>query len=336
MTTSCRILRFVSCALAGLALAATLLRPETALAHSTAKCKITSVSVSPSTMNAGAVTPPAVPAPRTITLTLMVSYTNGTGGNCDGAIAFYRAAGATPALRRTGGSDTLPYQIKSGGASLITSSGLAPTSYLPFSINVRHASGTAIATVSVDVQLSPSGLPTQGSYSDSLELRVYRRNGAALTTDCDAARQMILTASVNAACSFASFDNRHQTIQVSSKGMPLGMATPPPRFVVSCNAPSRLTLTSKNGGMTLNDVAKQQLPRAATGFKNWIDYQVNVSGPAGTLSLSTSSATSASSRFSMSTFSGRSGNVVIQPLSGTEPLLSGNYSDQLNIVIDPQ
>ena len=98
---------------------------------------------------------------------------------------------------------------------------------------------------------------------------------------------------------------------------------------VICNAPTNITLSSGNNGV-------KAAVSAPAGFVNVIGYSASAAlgGATATLDTTTSSATTGI----ISSANGATGTlaVVIAPQSPSQPLMKGNYSDVLSVLLAPQ
>ncbi len=105
-------------------------------------------------------------------------------------------------------------------------------------------------------------------------------------------------------------------------------------YAVICNQASDLSLTSLNGAMTTASAA-------AAGFENIIDYTAGLSGFATLAAGSTATTPAAAGSESLGTTTRATAGsenitVAITPITNTNPLVQGTYTDTLRLTITPQ
>lgn len=105
-----------------------------------------------------------------------------------------------------------------------------------------------------------------------------------------------------------------------------------PYVNVVCNAPSTIQLKSTQGGVTT--------AATGTGFTNIINYQASATWNGQTATIDTASITTAAGQETGTAepVSAGSGDldVTITPEANSQPLIGGNYSDSLFVLLTPQ
>lgn len=104
---------------------------------------------------------------------------------------------------------------------------------------------------------------------------------------------------------------------------------------VVCNGPSTLLLTSLNGGV-LNTTT-------SSGFDNIINYEASATWSSVTATINTETDPAASvggsedgTPAAVSTAGSGSLSVTITPITNSQPLIAGTYSDTLRVTLTPQ
>jgi hypothetical protein len=125
------------------------------------------------------------------------------------------------------------------------------------------------------------------------------------------------------------------TIGIDSSGNVIVSPITPtnsPYVNVVCNAPSTIQLKSTQGAVTT--------AAAGTGFQNIIDYQASATwnGQTATIDTATIPTAAGQETGTAEPVSAGSGDldVTITPELNSEPLIGGNYSDSLFVLLTPQ
>jgi hypothetical protein len=125
------------------------------------------------------------------------------------------------------------------------------------------------------------------------------------------------------------------TIPVSASGLVVTTPITPanaPYLNVACNMPATLQLTSNQGGV--------KNITTGSGFTNVIDYQASATWNGTTATIDTATISTATGQESGTAQPVNSGSdslsVTITPEANTQPLVAGNYSDELFVVLSPQ
>jgi hypothetical protein len=153
-----------------------------------------------------------------------------------------------------------------------------------------------------------------------------------------AQQQIQISATVPQSCTIGGSDTGvldTATIPISASGAVVTAPITPahsPYLSVACNMPSTLQLTSNEGGVKSGTTA--------SGFSNIIDYQASATWNGVPATLDTSLVSSAAGPESGNAEPVPAGSgslsVVITPEANTEPLVAGNYTDTLFVVLSPQ
>lgn len=309
-----------------------------------AACSVNSagLSVTPVAANTGTYTPPTVPAAQT--QAIVVSGTlrvTGGGGTCRVGMAFHRTS--LPAtMARSGGGATLAYGITtSGGTSLLYTGGGNPsTSNMYIAQGTIFGSYTALpftATFPVQFAMSPVDPQRAGSYSDGPTLHIFSIGNGNNVTDVGSFG-FTVTGTVSSVCTIGGVSNPtadSAAIPVSSAGVVSTAAINKAYANVSCNSLTNVVATSLNGGL-------KGSAAAASGFTDIIDYSVAATFGGATSNLNTSSVATAAGTETGSTATTSSAtpsgslSVSITPISASQPLAAGSYSDTLRITVTAQ
>lgn len=296
-----------------------------------AVCTISNISFSPTSANAGTYTIPTAPTAQGISI--VISFTTAGNGNCQFGVAFRRTS--LPAVMTRVGGGALPYTIRTqagGGTTLLFTGATPGSNFFPILVNTGQ---TSSGPHSVFFLEQPVGPVPSGSYTDSnLTLEIYNRNGGNLTGSALRSIPFTVNGTVTSVCTISNPNNIGQTIGVGSTGLTTGMATGAPNVNVSCTGPSNVALISQNGAVTLGGVLEATLT-AVPDFRNKIEYSASTNGGAGTVSLDTATANSASGVFNAAAVTNGT-TVTIAPQASVVPLVAGTYSDTLILRITPQ
>jgi hypothetical protein len=284
----------------------------------------TSVNVSP------AYDPYAV-GDRIQTFTVTVTNPSPTQ-TCNFALSFTRAS--LPATM-TNGSTTLQYTIEStGGATLLQTTGFVFLTSPPAANRLAGFVGVS-SSVNLTVRIRiPAGQTSAsaGSYTDNtVTIGIYRLIIGLPIAIVDE-RTFTVTTTIAPACILPAPDNTSLNFTSAiSAGLPDPLVVLRSTFTgVACTQRSRLRLSGS---------ALQPSPAigAVAGFDNFIDWQaVGVFGAA-TTTLTTSSAsvaTSAGYNVPSGAFTGATITVDVNLLAGN-PIQAGTYSGVLTVTIDP-
>lgn len=296
-----------------------------------AACTITGVqSISVGTINIGAYTVDAAPAPTTVAATVVVSLSgNGTGG-CRGTWGLVRPSAPAAMTRLPAASTTLPYSISSSAGPVLSFGPLATVRVPMPNLSAPRGSATATFTALLTVTgTTPLTTPAAGTYLDQLALQVFDVQGSSSIL----AGQVPLgvSATVISACSLATPGTPSLNFggDVAS-GVPKGVVQSV-RFNVNCTAPSRIILT----GSALTGA---QAAAASAQFDAMINYRAVANFAGATATLITAGTTPASVT-SPGTTSNSGSNLAVNVdvnLIANKPLLGGTtYSGALRVTVDP-
>lgn len=262
-----------------------------------------------------------------------VTVTNSSSSSCTFVLSVQRT---TLPASMTNGANTLSYVIeRSGGGSIMHTGGTTTAGTSTASATLASSAST---TINLRVRL-PAGQSTanaSGTYSDASPLiEVWQLNGSGVPTTLRSSVPMSITNTRLGSCTITDAANTSQTISVGSTGLTTGMANVAPSFNVTCSGASNVSLTSQNGAVTRGNVLEGSLA-IVSGFRSKIEYSASINGGAGTVTLDTASATSATGVFNAAAVSALGTQVTITPESSIVPLLAGTYRDVLTISIVPQ
>lgn len=309
-----------------------------------AVCNIATItSMSPATANTGTYTPPTAPTWQSVTLTIGGTYNSLLGGTCTLSISFNRAS-LPASMARTGGGATLPYTIQSaaggGNTLLYTGGGVPPAANrlaTSFSAGILGLGRPFSVNLTVYFLMQPGSPQLEGSYSDGITVHFFDGTGGGVS-EVTPARAFTVTGTVAKACTIGGV----YTPAADSATIPVGPTgivntTPIGKSYASaiCNSLTNLQVTSQSG-------AVKRTAAAPGGFTNLINYTAAASygGASSTLNTATiPTATGAEAGTigvtSSSTSSG-SISVTITPLTPSQNLVPGSYSDTLRVTLTPQ
>ncbi len=296
-----------------------------------ADCAITGIrSITGATAALGTYSGTTTPVAKPMTLTLTLNVT-GTG-DCTFAIAF--ASTTNPASMSGVGTDRLRYDVQTpSGTSLVYTS-------TPSATATKIVSHTSASQIVADVSLQAVAIAGQttvaaGGYSDaSLGIAVF--NGTATITPVSIWPGTFINAAVNPSCKIdgrtAANDAAGVRVPVSSSGVVTTSAIQRDYANVVCNAPSDISMSSQNGGITNPATVSGQIV-------NVIHYSAEARLGGVTATLDTASA-GLTSLGKIDATSGASGtmSVIVTPQQPPQgyTLISGRYSDVLSVTLTPR
>jgi hypothetical protein len=301
----------------------------TSSAH--AVCTVTGVlNVTPTTLNGGTYTATTIPATTTMGLNFVLSVST-TGGVCHASISLQRISSGPAQLNRIIPSTVgLPYKMQSGGLNVLYLSGGTPARVLLPSFTPAIGATSATVSTSVDfIPQTPLSAPMAGPHADVLSLEVW--NVPAIGTPVKiGSTQFNITATVLGSCTLSAPSS--MTLNFTSDvttGTPAGVAQTA-SFNVNCTSPTKLRLSGS---------ALVRTP-AGTGtavFDAIINYRA-VATFGGTTTTLVTAGTSPITITSPtpSTITGTNLPVGLNvKLIAAKPLLRGNYSSVLRVIVDP-
>lgn len=254
---------------------------------------------------------------------------------CQGALSFTRTAGLPAVMSQ--GSSSLQYSVETtSGQTLMQTTGFvagsspAPANRIDITLPV-----TGSTTVTVRIRVPAGQLVAAGSYSDlQLNLTLVALGNLAGSSPTALLKQQPFTPAVNVVSKCVLPAPNTSTLDFSSA---ISNGHPDPSVVqsaifsnVQCTAPSILRLS----GSAMQPVGS--IP-AQPGFDNFINWQAAGTFGSASTTLSTNSASQASSP-TKNTASGVTSNgtinVNVNLLNGN-PIIAGSYSNTLTVTIDP-
>lgn len=310
-----------------------------------AVCTVSGVgmTMTPGTASTGTYTPPTAPSSQAIAVTITGRYsTNATAGTCQIALSFQRPSYPPATMANTGGGTaTLPYTITSaaggGNTLLFTGGSVSLANVMLHAFASAGANLTNVpftANLTIYVRMLPNNPQAAGSYSDGLTAWVF----SLVTGSSIFSRAFTVTGTVNKVCTIGGVANPaadSANIPVSAAGAVNTAVISRSYASVACNTPSNVQLTSQNGAVRI-------VGAPPSGFTNMINYSASATFSGATATLNTSSTPTAAGpetgtavSTSGATPSGTM-SVTITPQANALRLLSGAYSDVLQIRITPQ
>jgi hypothetical protein len=311
-----------------------------------AACTLNSAAVTPLSASTGTYTPPAATTAQPVSFTITGTYSGDLlfGGTCTLAISWQRAS-VPASMARTGGGATLPYTIQTlpgGGNTLLFTGGGAPAPANRLQVVVGTVGALQFnvpftANVTAYFLAQPGSPQREGSYTDGPTVQTYSvSSGGVLTLLANSA--FTVTGTVAKACTISGV----YTPAADSAMIPVGPTgivdtTPIGKTYANatCNALTNLQVTSQIG-------AVKRTAAAPGGFTNFIDYSAAATygGASSTLNTATTPTATGSEAGTIGATSGSTSSgsisVTITPMSPSENLVPGSYSDTLRVTLTPQ